>query len=152
MIFCPCLLFKSTVILWIRNRILQIICSSSRKRKVGNASKYEWYSCTYTKLYTTTWTRSLNVRLQELALNEWGESASHQRLFNQPVLVLKARHSVIFIFLDSVCFILSYYFLNKLLSLFLRSGMWLGAWGWGGGGGGGGCLVWGRFYVFNLLK
>ena len=52
--------------------------------------------------------------------------ASLQRLFNQPVLVLKARYSVLFIFQDGECFVivlLSFHFLNKLLFLsFFKSG------------------------------
>ena len=37
-------------------------------------------------------------------MNEWGELASHEKLFNPPVLDLKARRSVFFIF--SVIYIL----------------------------------------------
>ena len=31
-----------------------------------------------------------------IRLYEWGELASHERLFNPPILALKARHSVFF--------------------------------------------------------
>ena len=64
-------------------------------------------------------------------LNEWGELASHERLFNPPVLDLKARHSVVFIF--SVIYIL-YYFLPFMFCILSGCGGGLGP---GGGGGGG---------------
>ena len=75
-------------------------------------------------------------------LNEWGELASHERLFNPPVLDLKARHSVFFIF--SVIYIL-YMFLPSIF-YFLS--------GCDGGCGPGrlGCSVQGRTsYIFLSL-
>ena len=49
--------------------------------------------------------------------------ASLQRLFTPLVLALKARHSVLFILLNDVCFIADFAFLY----IYILSGMWLGA-------------------------
>ena len=67
-------------------------------------------------------------------LNEWGELASHERLFNPPVLDLKARHSVFFIF--SVIYILYCFYLSCSTSYLGVVGGW-------------GCSVRGRTsYIF----
>ena len=69
-------------------------------------------------------------------LNEWGELASHERLFNPPVLDLKARHSVVFIF--SVIYILYCFYLSCSTSYLGVVGGW-------------GCSVRGRtsyFFIF----
>ena len=63
-------------------------------------------------------------------LNEWGELAGHERLFNPPVLDLKARHSVFFIF--SVIYIL-YMFLPFIFYFLSGCGGGLGPVGGGGG-------------------
>ena len=70
----------------------------------------------------------------------------HERLFNPPVLDLKARHSVVFIF--SVIYILYCFYLSCSTSYL---GV-VGGWGLGGGGGGWGCSVRGRtsyFFIFD---
>ena len=67
-----------------------------------------------------------------------GESstlASHERLLNPPVLDLKARHSVFFIFLSDLYFVHVFTFCFLLLIW-----VWWGGWG---------CSVWGRTsYIF----
>ena len=69
-------------------------------------------------------------------LNEWGELASHERLFNPPVLDLKARHSVVFIFL--VIYILYCFYLSCSTSYLGVVGGW-------------GCSVRGRTSYFCIF-
>ena len=80
-----------------------------------------------------------------LVLNEWGELASLQRLFNPPVMVLKTRHSVLFIFPDGVFYLIIFPFSKQTsyLSLFI---IWDVTGGPGGGGG------WGLLGLGPLLR
>ena len=80
------------------------------------------------------------------ALNQWGELAS---LFNPPVLVLKTRHSVLFIFPDGVFYLFIFPFSKQTsyLSLFI---IW-DVTGGPGAGGGWGAAWFGAAFTFLIF-